>query len=98
MKVFHILSSAKYFYTKIVSNYNLEYANFEMRVSNYNVDYIICLADISSLYRKDCHTYVETYLLLTTKREFHLLIILFTCWDVWVVQMTPAPKQHAVLH
>ena len=57
MKVFHILSSAKYFYTKIVSNYNLEYANFEMRVSNYNVDYIICLADISSFPKRLSHLY-----------------------------------------
>lgn len=59
MKVFQsatkrISSSAKYFYTKTVSNYNLEYANFETtQVSNDNLVFmVICLADISSLFRK----------------------------------------------
>ena len=97
MKVFHISSLAKYFYTKTVLNYNLEYANFETRVSNYNIDYIFGLADISSLFpKKLSHCYIKTYLLLETKREFHILIILFG--DVWVVRMTPAPRQHAALH
>ena len=49
-----ISSSAKYFYTKTGSNYNLEYANFETtQVSNYTLDFmVICLADISSLFPK----------------------------------------------
>ena len=86
-----ISSLAEYFYTKTVSNYNLEYANFETtQVSNYN--------NLLFIYKKK-YCYIERYLLLTTKRKFHILIIiLFTCRDVWVVRMTPAPKQHTVLH
>ena len=55
MKVFRstikrISSLAKYFYTKTVSNYNLEFGNLETtQVSNYNLDFmVICLVDIFS--------------------------------------------------
>ena len=33
----------------------------------------------------------------SVERGSTLIIILFTCGDVWVVPMTPAPKQYTVL-
>ena len=34
----------------------------------------------------------------SVERGSTVIIILFTCGDVWVVPMTPAPKQYTVLH
>ena len=61
-----ISSSAKYFYTKTVLNYNLEYANFETtQVSNCNLDFtVICLAEdcfsLSSSFKIFCVTFRAT--------------------------------------
>ena len=76
MKIFRraikrISSLAKYFFTKTVSNYNLEYANFET-THNLPCRYFF------SISKKIIS--IVILLLLTSKKEFHILIIiLFTC-------------------